>query len=65
MPLLLPGGYRVRWSTCLPIVQSGIVLEVDQRAELNFTLEVGGVTERVEVQADATLLNILKAARDR
>jgi hypothetical protein len=59
VPLLLPGGYRVsvEHPGFKPIVQSGIVLEVDQRAELNFTLEVGGVSERVEVQAGATLLN--------
>ena len=59
VPLLLPGDYRVsvEHTGFKPIVQSGIVLDVDQRAELNFTLEVGGVSERVEVQAGATLLN--------
>ena len=29
----------------------------DQRAEINFALEVGGVTERIEVEAAVTQLN--------
>src|SRR5579864_2890684 len=44
VPLLLPGAYRVDVSHqgFKPISQSGVELEVDQHAELNFVLEVGG-----------------------
>ena len=59
VPLLLPGEYRVtvEQKGFKPIVRSGVVLEVDQRAELNFTLQVGAVTEQIEVTAAATQLN--------
>src|SRR5438067_891509 len=65
VPLLLPGSYRVavEHPGFKPIAHSGIVLEVDQRAELNFTLEVGGVSERVEVQAGAVLLNTAEGSQ--
>jgi hypothetical protein len=54
-PLLLPGEYRVtvEHAGFKPITRAGITLSVDQRAELNFMLEVGGVSERVEVTAAA------------
>ncbi|MCW5983006.1 MAG: TonB-dependent receptor [Bryobacteraceae bacterium] len=63
-----PGGYTI---TFLPpgtytvtaeatgfrkLVQSGIVLQVNQRASLNLELQVGDVTETIEVQAAAPLL---------
>jgi len=38
------------------VVQSGLILQVDQRQRLDFTLEVGQVSESVEVTAAATLL---------
>ena len=65
VPLLLPGDYRVsvEHAGFKPIVQSGIVLEVDQRAELNFTLEIGAVTEQVDVKAGATLLNTAEGSQ--
>src|SRR5215831_14188178 len=37
-------------------VQTGIVLQVDERPEINIVLEVGQVSEQVEVQADAALV---------
>src|SRR5258708_4318252 len=59
VPLLPPGEYRVsvQHAGFKQMVRSGVVLEVDQRAELDFTLEVGGVSERIEVQATAIQLN--------
>ena len=44
VPLLLPGEYRlaVEHLGFKPIQRTGVVLEVDQRAEVNFTLEIGG-----------------------
>jgi hypothetical protein len=65
VPLLPPGQYRVtiEHPGFKPMVRAGIVLEVDQRAELDFTLEVGGVSERIEVQAAATQLNTVEASQ--
>lgn len=59
VPLLLPGEYRVtvEHSGFRSAVRSGVVLEVDQRAELNFTLQVGAVSEQIEVTATVTRLN--------
>ena len=65
VPLLQPGPYDVvvRQQGFKPITQSGITLEVDQRAELNFRLEVGLVTERVEVRASVSRLNTVEASQ--
>jgi len=64
-PLLLPGEYRVIVSRegFKPIDRSGIILEVDQRAELNFALEVGALTEQIEVRAAAPHLNTVEASQ--
>jgi len=65
VPLLLPGAYviQVDHSGFKPITRSGVVLEVDQRAEINFTLEVGGVAEHIEVQAGTEQLNTVEASQ--
>ncbi|MBI2687617.1 MAG: TonB-dependent receptor [Acidobacteria bacterium] len=65
VPLLQPGSYEahVRQRGFKPIVQSGITLEVDQHAELNFRLEVGAVTEQVEVKAAVSRLNTVEASQ--
>jgi outer membrane receptor protein involved in Fe transport len=65
VPLLPPGGYRVevKHEGFRPVLRTGVVLEVDQRAELDFTLEVGGVAERIEVQAAALQLNTVEASQ--
>jgi hypothetical protein len=65
VPLLLPGEYRVTVERqgFKPIVRSGVVLRVDQRAELDFTLEVGALAERIEVQAATVQLNTVEASR--
>ncbi len=65
VPLLPPGRYRIRVEQdgFKPITQSGITLEVDERAEINFTMEIGEVTEQIEVTADAILLNTVDASR--
>src|SRR6187200_3001155 len=54
IPLLPPGGYSiaVEQKGFKTIKRSGITLEVDQRAEIDFTLEVGSVTENIVVTAD-------------
>jgi hypothetical protein len=65
VPLLQPGEYRVAVEHVgfKPISRSGITLDVDQRAELDFVLEVGGVSERVEVIAEATQLNTVEGSQ--
>jgi len=63
LPNLLVGPYRLE--ATLPgfrtFVQSGIVLQVNTNAVINPTLEVGQVTEQVEVQANSTLVETRSA----
>lgn len=49
--LLPPGNYRidVEGEGFRPITRSGIMLQVNHVARIDFTLEVGAVTERLEV----------------
>src|SRR3989454_5600902 len=58
LPNLALGPYRLEAG--LPgfrtFVQTGIVLQVNGNPEINPVLEVGQVTEQVEVQANATLV---------
>ena len=53
-----PGRYRVEVQAAgfKAAVRSGIVLQVEQVARLDFTLEVGGVNEKVEVTGMAPLV---------
>ena len=55
---LLPGPYEVTAEApnFKRAVQSGLTLDVDQRALVSFRLELGAVTERVDVTATAPLL---------
>lgn len=59
VPLLPPGSYRVTVTKqgFRPISRSGITLAVDQAARIDFVLEVGAVTETVEVTAAVPLLD--------
>src|SRR5207302_11118250 len=58
-PSLPAGTYRVtvEMPSFKTINQSGIVLSVGQTLSLRLTLEVGQVTERVDVRAQAPLLD--------
>jgi len=55
VPLLPPGRYRisVQADGFKPIDRQGIVLAVDQVSRIDFTLEVGQITESVQVTAAA------------
>lgn len=57
-PYLLPGNYRVTASASgfKKSVQSGYVLTVNSRQNLDVTLEVGGTEETITVTANAALL---------
>lgn len=54
LPLLPPGRYQmlVQKQGFKPISRSGIVLEVNQVARIDFVLEVGGVTDTVTVSGE-------------
>jgi hypothetical protein len=55
---LPPGRYELSVTKAgfVPVRQTGIELAVQQVARLDITLKVGGVTETIEVQAQAALL---------
>jgi len=63
LPNLAIGPYRLEAS--LPgfrtYAQTGIVLQVNSSPSINVVLEVGQVTEQVEVQANATLVETRNA----
>jgi hypothetical protein len=63
--LLQPGQYEMTVESpgFKSLTRSGLVFEVDQRAELNFTLEIGAITERIEVTAGLQLLSTVEASR--
>ena len=54
--LLPPGVYQIKvvHDGFKPVNRSGVELKVNQVARLDFALEVGGMSEKVEVTADAT-----------
>jgi Carboxypeptidase regulatory-like domain len=58
-PALLPGVYNVKAEIAgfQSEARNGIELEVQQAARIDFRLQVGTITETVEVSAGATLLN--------
>src|SRR5262249_28162213 len=63
--LLLAGGSRVavEHPGFKPVSRAGVQLDVDQRAELDFVLEIGGVSERIEVTAAAPQLNTVEGSQ--
>lgn len=64
VPQLQPGNYTVavRREGFRPITRSGVTLNVNQAAQIDFELVVGSVTETVDVKADAPLLEQSEAA---
>jgi len=63
-PALPVGTYEVRAASggFQTAVRSGIVLQVGEEAVVNFTLQVGELTQTVEVSADAQLVNTSSSA---
>jgi hypothetical protein len=64
VPALLPGPYNVTVEAngFKTVHQNGVVVEVDQRARLDFTLTIGSNTESITVQGSAPLLNTSDAS---
>jgi hypothetical protein len=58
IPLLPPGSYEVtvQKDGFKPITRTGITLQVDQAARLDFKLEIGAATETVQITGAASLL---------
>jgi hypothetical protein len=58
-PALLPATYSVRVEKqgFRPMVENNIILHVQQTARIDVTLEVGQVTDTIQVNAEAVLLN--------
>jgi Carboxypeptidase regulatory-like domain/TonB dependent receptor len=64
VPALLPGAYNITIEAngFKIIHQNGVVVEVDQRARLDFALTVGSNTESITVQGSAPPLNTSDAS---
>jgi hypothetical protein len=57
-PLLIPGTYDVSAEITgfKKKIQTGVILQVDQKARVDFTLEIGATSETVSVEAAAPLV---------
>ncbi len=64
VPALTPGAYNITVEAggFKTIRQEGVVVEVDQRARLDFALTVGSNTETITVRGSAPLLNTSDAS---
>ena len=64
VPALLPGPYdiTVEANGFKTIHQNGVVVEVDQRARLDFALTIGTNAEAITVEGSAPLLNASDAS---
>src|SRR3984957_3235449 len=64
VPALLPGPYNITIEAngFKSLHQNGVVVEVDQRARLDFALTIGNTTETITVQGSAPLLNTSDAS---
>src|SRR5262249_39619033 len=64
MPNIRPGEYSI--SAEAPAfkrtVRTGVIIEVNQRARIDFTLQVGEVKESVEISANATNIDTYTAS---
>ncbi len=58
-PLLLPGSYSIAVETpgFKKSVRSGITLALGEQLQINFQMEVGGITESVTVTSEAPMLD--------
>ena len=61
---MIPGSYSIAVEAAgfKPIHQTGVVVEVDQRARLDFSLSVGSKSETITVRGGSPLLNTADAS---
>src|SRR5262249_2224483 len=64
IPLLNPGNYQISATKdgFRPISRSGITLHVDQAIRLDFVMELGSVTETVQITGEAPLVDSKRPA---
>src|SRR6266704_2867786 len=64
VPALIPGPYKITIEAngFRTIHQNGVVVEVDQRARLDFALTIGSNAESITVEGTAPLLNTSDAS---
>ena len=64
VPLLGPGNYQITVvkDGFRPINRSGITLHLDQAARFDFSMELGAVTESVQIVAEASLIDSEKSS---
>ena len=64
VPLLQPGEYQIRLSKegFKTVTETGIVLQVNEQARQEFTLELGAVVEAVTITSSVPLLETATAA---
>jgi hypothetical protein len=64
VPLLQPGRYRVaaQKEGFRAVTQTGITLAVDQAAQLDIVMEIGRVSETIEVSAQTTVVDTQSSA---
>src|SRR5271163_1814875 len=60
VPFLIPGTYSiaVEMKGFKRSVSSNVVLDIDQKAQMDFALEAGGASETVEVTSAAPLIRL-------
>jgi hypothetical protein len=60
VPFLIPGTYNVsvEMSGFKRSVSNNVVLDIDQKARVDFTLEIGGMSETVQVNAAPPLIRL-------
>ena len=65
MPLLQPGEYQIQLSKngFKGVTETGIVLQVNEQARQDFTLDVGAVVDSVTITSTVPLLETATAAR--
>jgi hypothetical protein len=63
VPFLLPGRYKVTVTAAgfRTVEQPGIVVEINDRIELNLTLQIGTATESIVVNAESPMLQTASA----
>src|SRR5689334_13680607 len=65
VPLLPPGEYQIKLSKegFKSVTETGVILQVNEQARQDFTMELGAVVESVTINSTVPLLETASAAR--